>query len=93
MGEPWRSGFGGMEHVRTGIWPPILISLTCTLRSDQCLTALGRHNRRKKFQRLYARMNRDSLTRLATNRRHDSRVQFRAYLPSLIHCSAVPRPL
>ena len=52
----------------------ILISLTCTLRSDQCLTALGRHSRRRKFPRLYARMNRDSLTRLATNRWHDSRV-------------------
>ncbi|MCY4530427.1 MAG: hypothetical protein OXD46_15535, partial [Chloroflexi bacterium] len=25
--------------------PPILISLTCTLRSDQCVNALGRHNR------------------------------------------------
>ena len=34
-------------------------------------------------------MNRDRRTRLATNRWHDSRVQFRAYLPSLIHCSAV----
>ena len=43
------------------------------------LTALDRHNRRRKFPRLYARMNRDSLTRLATNRWHDSRVQFRAY--------------
>ena len=43
------------------------------------LTALGRHNRRRKFPRLYARMNRDSLTRLATNQWHDSRVQFRAY--------------
>ena len=73
--------------------PPILISLTCTLRSDQCLTALGRHNRRRKFPRLYARMNRDRRTRLATNRWHDSRVQFSAYFPSLIHCSAVPRPL
>ena len=31
---------------------------------------LGRHNRRK-FPRLYARMNRDSLTRLATNRWHE----------------------
>ena len=40
--------------------PPILISLTCTLRSDQCLTALGRHSRRRKFPRLYARTNRDS---------------------------------
>ena len=30
---------------------------------------------------------------LATNRWQDSRVQFSAYLPSLIHCSAVPRPL
>ena len=70
--------------------PPILISLTCTLRSDQCLTALGRHSRRRKFPRLYARMNRDRRTRLATNRWHDS--EFRAYFPSLIHCSAVPRP-
>ena len=26
-------------------------------------------------------------------RRHDSRVQLSAFLPSLIHCSAVPRPL
>ena len=73
--------------------PPILISLTCTLRSDQCLTALGRHNRRRKFPRLYAKTNRDRRTRLATNRWHDSRVQFSAYLPSLIHCSAVPLPL
>ena len=58
-------------------------------RSVQCLTVLGRHNRRRKCPRLYARMNRDSLTRLATNRWHDSRVQFSAYFPSLTHCSAV----
>ena len=33
---------------------------------------------------------RDRGTRLATSRWHDSLVQFRAYLPSLTHCSAVP---
>ena len=41
---------------------------------------------------MYAKTNRDRRTRLATNRWHDSRVQFRAYLPSLIHCSAVRVP-
>ena len=98
MGSPRDDGmiFGSCKASQSPGVPhqtvSILISLTCTLRSDQCLTALGRHNRRRKFPRLYARMNRDSLTRLATNRWHDSRVQFRAYFPSLIHCSADPRP-
>ena len=32
--------------------PPILISLTCTLRSDQCLTALGRHSRRRQVPKV-----------------------------------------
>ena len=34
-----------------------------------------------------------NLTWFETKRWQDSRVQFKAYLPSLIHCSAVPRPL
>ena len=72
-------------------WPPILISLTCTLRSDQCLTALGRHNRRRKFPRLYARMKTDA-PRLATNRWHDSRVQFSAYFPCYAEIPAHGRP-
>ncbi len=39
-----------------------------------------------------ASTNSHSLTWLATNLWQESRVQFRAYLPSLILCSAVPRP-
>ena len=40
-----------------------------------------------------ASTNNCSLTWLSTKSWHESRVHFTAFLPSLIHCSAVPRPL
>jgi hypothetical protein len=40
---------------------------------------------------LYAKANGCNRAALSWNRRHDSLVHFTAFLPSLIHCSAVPR--
>ena len=47
----------------------------------------------RKFARWYASAWSCGRTALAANDWHDSRVHFAAFLPSLIHCSAVPRPL
>src|SRR5262245_12296578 len=72
---------------------PILISLSRSVVSVQCFTALGSTSWRRKFARLYARANNCNRAWLSLNRRHDSFVHFTACLPSLIHCSAVPRAL
>ena len=65
---------------------------TRRLRSDQCFS-LEEPNVKRKFPRLYARTNNPSLAWLEMKRVHESRVQFTAHVPSLIHCLAVLRPL
>ena len=72
---------------------PIFISFTCSVLSDQSLIFLGKANRLKKLPRLYANANNWRRTWLSTKSWQESRVHFKAYLPSLIHCSAVPRLL
>ncbi len=71
---------------------PILISFSRSVVNDPCFTDLGSANRRRKFPRFYASANSRSRACLSLNFQHDRRVHFTAYLPSLIHCSAVPRP-
>ena len=56
---------------------PILMSLSCTLESDQWDIFAGRAMRRRKLPRLYARTKRASLTWLEEKREHDSLVQVR----------------
>ena len=70
---------------------PILIRFSRSVVSDQCFTPLGRASLRRKLPRLYARANSCSRTWLSTKSWQDKRVYFTAFLPSLIHCSAVPR--
>jgi len=69
------------------------MSLSWMLESDQWDTSLGSAKRRMKLPRLYARTNSANLTWLDMNLVHDSLVQVRAFLPSFIHCSHVPRLL
>src|ERR1039457_5411064 len=70
---------------------PILISFSRNVVNDQCRTALGNTACRRKFPMLYASTNSCSRTWLSTKSWHESRVHLTAFLPSLIHCSAVPR--
>jgi len=53
----------------------------------------GKARVRKKLARLYASAWSWSRTAFARNAVHESRVHLTAFFPSLIHCSAVPRPL
>ncbi len=81
-GPPWPTPTGRGRRAWRNSRAPILLSLTCTLRNYQCLTALGPdRSGPKKFPRSQARANRASLTWFATNLWQDSRVQFRACLP------------
>ena len=59
--------------------------------SDHASAAFGIASVRMKFPRLYASAWSWRRTALAAKVRHDSRVHLTALLPSLIHCSAVPR--
>jgi hypothetical protein len=61
--------------------------------SDQCSTSSGRPKVRMKLAGLYASACSWSRTALCRKAWQLSRVQRSAFLPSLIHCSAVPRPL
>ena len=63
------------------------------VQGDQVSIRAGSRSRRQRFPRLYASTLSWRRTSLARNRWHDSRVQCAACLPSLIHCSAVPRLL
>src|SRR5262249_23657902 len=72
---------------------PILISFSRSVVSVQPWIGLGSTSCRRKLARLYARGNSCSRAALSLNRRHDSLVHFTAFLPSLIHCSTVPRRL
>jgi len=72
---------------------PILISVSRSVVSVQPWIALGSTSCRRKLARLYAKANSCNRAALSLKRRHDSFVHFTAFLPSLIHCSAVPRRL
>src|ERR1035438_6079662 len=71
--------------------PPVLTSLCCKLVRDQLLILCGNASRRHRFPRLYMITLSHSRTSLDRKRWQLSRVIFTACLPSLIHCSAVPR--
>src|SRR5713101_9795423 len=72
---------------------PILISFLRRLVSDHGSAVFGIASVRMKLPRLYARTWSWRRTALAAKVRHDNRVHLIAPLPSLIHCSAVPRRL
>src|SRR6516225_1433234 len=72
---------------------PILISFSRSVVSVQPLIGLGSTSCRRKLARLYAKANNCNRAALSMNRRHDSFVHFTAFLPSFIHCSALPRAL
>jgi hypothetical protein len=72
---------------------PILISFSRNVVRVHWLILLGRASVRRKFPRLYANAKSWSRTSLSRKSWHESRVQVSAILPSLIHCSAVPRLL
>jgi hypothetical protein len=71
--------------------PPVLTRRCWRLVSDQVSIRAGSTSRRQRFPRLYASTLSCNRTSFARKRWHDSRVQCAAYLPSLIHGSAVPR--
>ncbi len=63
----------------------------CRLVSDQFSIPFASASRRHRFPRLYANMLNPSRTSFDRKRWQLSRVILSACLPSLIHCSAVPR--
>ena len=65
------------------------MSLSRSVVSVQCFTLAGNASRRRKLPRLYANANSCSRTWLSSKSWQLSRVQFRASLPSLMHCSNV----
>src|SRR5262249_27416852 len=70
--------------------PLIVITSPRSVGSAEPRIGLGSPSCRRKLPRLYARANNCNPPALSLNRRHDSLVHFTAFLPSLIHCSAVP---
>ena len=72
---------------------PILTSFSRSVVSVQPWIGFGSTSCRRKLARLYARANNCNRAALSLKRRHDSFVHFTAFLPSFIHCSAVPRRL
>jgi hypothetical protein len=72
---------------------PILTSFSRNVLSVQPWIGLGSTSCRRKLARLYAKPNICSRASLSLKGRHDNLVHLTAFLPSLIHYSAVPRRL
>src|SRR4030095_1796706 len=72
---------------------PILTTFSRSVVRDHCAISSGSARVRRKLARLYASAWSWRRTALARKVVHDSRVHLTACFPSLIHCSAVPRPL
>ena len=72
---------------------PIFTTFSRRLVRDQSAITFGSASVRRKLARLYASAWSWRRTAFARKVVHESRVHLTACFPSLIHCSAVPRPL